>query len=270
MVQNERDLDYRKILQREFEAKKIKNPSYNLSSFARLLDLPPSRLSEILRAKVGLSKTKANLIAAKLKLSEKETELFIDLVSIEHARNPSEKAAAKKRIEIYISKEFYLYNENHLSYLSEWYHHALIEFINLFPGKTKHEMSESLGLDMGTISIAIKQLILLEIITKAHKGYKVIHANRTSAPDVPSEAIKKLNKQILQKASDEVTKQSVDNRDYSILFLSFKKSQMKLAKARIKEFKRSFMKEFESSSENDSIYTLGIQLFELTGNEKRK
>lgn len=263
------EINYRKILLRELEIRTAKNASYNLSSFARLLEIPPSRLSEILRKKVGLSSAKAASIASILKLSERETVLFLDMVRAEHARNKRERDEAKVRIER--SMELFThYNEEDLQEITDWYYHVLIEYINLYPGKTKLEMSHSLAIDVPTIDHALKRLLNLKIIVKGQKGYKLTHNNRTTSTDIPSESIKKLNEQVLSKARSEIRKQNLDNRDYSIVILSFNKAQMKLAKERLKEFRRSFMKEFENSINKDSVYCMSMQLFEMTGNDNRK
>lgn len=268
MTSNQNELNYRKILLRELEIRTAKNPSFNLSSFARLLEIPSSRLSEILRQKVGISSTKAFKVATILRLSEKETDLFLDLVRVEHSRNSREREEAKIRIKK--SQDSYTqYPEEELQEITDWYYHVLIEFINLHPGKTKLEMSRSLAIDIPTIDRALKRLIALKIITKGQKGYGLTQNNRTTSTDIPSESIKKLNEQVLTKAKSEIRKQSVDNRDYSILILSFNKAQMKLAKERLKDFRRSFMKEFENSINKDSVYCMSIQLFEMTGNDGR-
>lgn len=254
--------DYREILLNEIQTRKLRNSSYNLSSFAKLINLPPSRLSEILRGKVGLSVAKAASICEILKFAENEASFFLDLVASEHARNPKEKEEATKRLEHH--KLFVQYNEDQFNFISDWHHHAIVELISLDSTKTNLGISKSLGLDLKVTNEAIARLLKMDIIKENKKGYSPSTTNRKTSTDVPSEAIKKLNKQMLTKAAKAIDDQSVDNRDFSILFLSFNKSQLKLAKERIKNFRRDFMKEFESSNGRDSIYSIGVQFFELT------
>lgn len=259
-------LDYRKVLHTEMQTRKLRNPSYNLSSFAKHLDIPSSRLSEILRGKVGLSAAKAAKICETLKFDAKETSLFLDLVSSEHARNPKEKKEAIKRVKLH--KQFIQYNQDQFNFIADWHHHAIIELIRLDNTKTPLAISRSLSLDTKTTNEALARLIKMDIIVKEKKGFSVSSSNRKTSSDVPSEAIRKLHKQMLSKASDAIDLQEIANRNFSIIFFSFNKSQIKMAKEKIKNFRREFMEEFESAPGKDSIYCMGVQLFELTDNSK--
>lgn len=259
-------LDYRQILLRELETRKSRNPSYNLSSFARLLQIQPSRLSEIFRQKVGLSVAKASEISKILNFSDNERAHFLDLVCIEHGRSPRERADAEKRLQSYYT-DFLRFDQEHFSSIADWYHHAISELITLDETITHQEISKALNVEIAKINTAMDRLIKLRVIEKTVKGHKVSSHNRGTSSDIPSDAIKRLNKQFLSKASEEIYRQDVDNRDYSIIFFGFNKDQLKLAKERIRDFRRSFMKEFESSIGKDSVYCMGVQLFELTDKE---
>lgn len=261
-------LDYRQILHNEMQTRKLRNPSYNLSSFAKLLSIPSSRLSEILRKKVGLSVAKAEKICEKLKFAEKETSLFLDLVRAEHSRSPKEKKEAIKRIKLH--KQFVQYNKDQFDFIADWYHHAIVELIILDNSKSALDISSDLNLDIKTTNTALSRLIKMSVIEKAKKGFSISNKNRRTAVDVPSEAVKMLNKQMLSKASIAIDEQDIDNRDFSIIFFSFNKSQLKLAKEKIRIFRREFMEEFESASGKDSIYSMGVQFFELTNNKDTK
>lgn len=268
MPNNKAVLNYRKILQKEIQIRKTRNPSYNVSSFAKLLDIPSSRLSEILRGKVGVSVTKAAKICEALKFGDKETEIFLDLVCAEHSRSPRDKQEAIKKIEQH--KVFVQYNEDQFNFIADWYHHAIIELISLDNNKTNLGISKALKLDLKTTNEALARLLKMNIIIKEKKGYSISTANRKTTTDIPSDAIKKLNKQMLSKASGAIDEQEIDNRDFSIIFFPFNKSQLKLAKEKLRNFRRDFMAEFESSNEKDAIYTMGIQLFELTNTKDKK
>lgn len=90
---------YRDFMLRELERRQRKNPSYSLRAFARDLEVPSSRLSEILNRKMGLSETRAVALADKLNLSSSEREFFIDLALAEHARSAVIKEMAQRRVQ---------------------------------------------------------------------------------------------------------------------------------------------------------------------------
>ncbi len=257
-------IDYRSILQKELETRKLRNPSYNLSSFARLLKLQPSRLSEILRGKVGLSVSKASTIASILNFSDNERAHFLDLVCAEHGRSPKEKQDALARIEK-IDKDYFQYDLENFQSIADWYHHAIIELISLDSTINDQGISAALGLDQEKTDQAIGRLLKLNVIEQTFNGYYKIPSNVRRIPrDIPVGAVKELNEQIITKASEELYKQHVSNRDYSIIFLSLNKDHLQLARERIKDFRRSFMKEFESAAGKDAVYCMAVQLFELT------
>lgn len=262
-------LNYREVLLRELKTRQLRNPAYNQSSFARLLGIPASRFSEILRGKVGLSISKATQIAMSLNLSPEESKLFIDMVIMEHSRSTREREEASKRVNDF-SANYYLCDDNFIS-ISDWHYHAIVELITSgVVEPTAKACAKSLGLSLEVAEAAIEKLCNLKLLDKDESGKLVATAkNRETTREIPSEAIKILNEQVLQKAAIELRDQDVSNRDFSIAFFAFNKSQMELAKERIKEFRRSFMKEFESSIGRDSVYLIGIQFFELTGKDKK-
>ncbi len=55
--------NYRDYLRRELEQRVQQDPRYSLNRFARDLDLAPSRLSEVLSGKQGLSRAIAERIS---------------------------------------------------------------------------------------------------------------------------------------------------------------------------------------------------------------
>ncbi|MBO9666790.1 MAG: DUF4423 domain-containing protein [Bdellovibrio sp.] len=90
--------NYREFILRELERRQKRNPSYSLRAFARDLEMPSSRLSEILNRKMGLSEARAMALAEKLNLEASEKEFFIDLALSEHARSAVMKDMALRRV----------------------------------------------------------------------------------------------------------------------------------------------------------------------------
>lgn len=90
--------DYREILREQLNRRIKQNRYYSLRAFARDLQLAPSRISEVLNRKQGLSAKAAQKIANRLRLAESDSAYFIDLVVSEHARSPRDREAAKIRL----------------------------------------------------------------------------------------------------------------------------------------------------------------------------
>lgn len=250
------------------ETRQLKNPAYTISAFARQLGLPPSRLSEILKGKIGISVKRAMDIADTLKLSEKDKEFFVHLVQAEHDRNPLQRQKAQDKISDFYDK----YTPLEEGKISNWYHLALLELIGLDENLATEDLASKLGLSPDMAEISIGELLAMGAIIKSETlpGFTIVDTNRETAMDIPSESVKQLNEQILAKAAQELRLQDVSNRDFSIAVFGFNKEQLPLAKERIKQFRRDFMKEFESAPHKDSVYSMSLQFFELTQTHKKE
>ncbi|WP_413558003.1 hypothetical protein [Bdellovibrio sp. HCB209] len=96
--QTSKSPSYRDFLYEEFKKRRTKEPSYSLRGFARDLEMNPSRLSEIMNGKVGLSDVKGMELADRIGLTDKECEYFLDLIRAEHARSALAKKEAQERV----------------------------------------------------------------------------------------------------------------------------------------------------------------------------
>src|SRR4051794_16283214 len=115
--------DYRAVLKKELESRCRQSPGYSLRAFARDLKLAPSRLSEVLSGKQGLSRERARGIALCIGLADLETELFCDLVDAQHARAKVSRDLARIRIEKQQLDQAYLtIQDDAFQAIAEWYH----------------------------------------------------------------------------------------------------------------------------------------------------
>ena len=80
----------------------------------------------------------------------------------------------------------------------------------------------------------------------------------------PSKSVRKYQQQILEKALFALQERSLEERDFSSAVFVLNKKQIKHAKERIKQFRRSLMRELEGIEDQDAVYCLSMQLFELT------
>ncbi len=66
--------DYRDILKQELSKRQKNNPSYSLRAFGRDIELAPSKLSEIISGKQGMSQASGKKVVEKLRLNQEERE----------------------------------------------------------------------------------------------------------------------------------------------------------------------------------------------------
>ena len=123
--------NYRETLRQKFEVRVLKNTSYSLRSFARDIEIPASRLSEILNNKRGTTAENGQRIAKNLHLSRIETENFILSIEAQHSRSHTRKNAAKDQLLKNCKNDSTNFlNEDRFAVISSWYHYAILELLS--------------------------------------------------------------------------------------------------------------------------------------------
>ena len=127
------------------------------------------------------------------------------------------------------------------------------------------DQTPALQISTYEVEEAISRLMKLELL-KIHKGKLIqTEANLTTTFDVPSDALKEFHRQLLKKAQDALTLQSVEERSISSITIAIAEHDVPIFKERIKDFIFNMNEETESKdSPKDEVYCLGIQFFRLT------
>lgn len=260
---------YREILKNEFEQRNLKNSRYSLRSFARDLGLSPSRLSEVLNGRYGLSRKASEDIANRLSFSKSEKERFCDLVDLSHARSKTKKELARIRLK----KSVLMYKTMELDafkIISDWHHLAILELTYLDDFKNDStSMGRVLGISPATVETAIERLKKVGLL-KERSG-KLIATEDFSAigDDKPSSAVRNFHKQIIERALSALFEQNFEERDFSSVVMAISKCKLPRAKELIRKFKRDFSELVTDTTSKDSVYCLGVQFFNLAkGNDR--
>jgi uncharacterized protein (TIGR02147 family) len=258
-----RDRNYRQILREELESRCEQNSRYSLRAFARDLGITSSRLSEVLGGRYGLSREAAQKIAKQLGWNEIEISIFCDLVEAEHARAKKKKAEAKSRLASN-TREYQQLTLDSFQVISDWYHFAILELTMVIDFDSDPKwIARRLGISDHVAVAAIDRLKRLDLLTE-EKG--VLHATDgfTASPSgVPSDALKKFHRQLLEKALSSIYLQNVDERDLSHMIMAIDHNQVSEAKEEIKKFRRRFDDRFGKAAKKDDVYCLGVTFFRL-------
>ena len=263
---NQQDLTYRHYIEREFRSRCRRNPSYSLRAYARDLDVPPSKLSEVLRKCCGLSAQSASAIIPKLKLSDQESEFFILSVEAEHSRSIVRKQQARNHLQqFHIMTGFTDLDLEKFKIISDWYHNALLELMNLHHFESNTEwMADQLGLDLETTVAALNRLEKFNLISRDSKKWTVCHDNTVVDGKTPSREIREYHSQVLEKAVASIEDQSMSERDISSVTLAIDESDFPKVQKKIQEFRRGLAHELASSTSKNRIYNLSVQFFPLS------
>lgn len=243
-----------------------RNPSYSQRAFARDLGILPSRLSEMMTGKVGISYRNANKIAQRLELSDEDKAMFLDLVQSEYGRSAAIRQASSERLRDRL-QEAYAFKQEEFNVISDWYHAAILELVDLkdFEVSAKH-VAKRLGISPDIAGEAIHRLERLNFLKIKNGGAEKTHRNRATTLDVPSAYIRKSHAQVLRKAEEALDTRPVSERDYSYMMFAMPKKKISYLKKVLLSLRKELAKEIEEleSQNSDSVFCVGMQCFEVT------
>lgn len=256
--------DYRQILKLELERRCQKNPRYSLRAFARALELSSARLSEIFNYKSGLSGEKARQIALILGFNEEESEFFVNLVESVHARSEIKRELARARLSKYQSARFRTMDVQHFEVLSNWYHMAILQLLEVKGCKSDPVwIAGQLGIQEIEAKLALERLEKLGYVKKVRNRWIVQTEFISIASPLPSEAIRGFHRQVLNKALQSIDLQSIEQRELGAMIMSVSRSDLPRLKLMMQEFRKSVNTEAARNPSKDTVYCLSTQLFEL-------
>ncbi len=264
------ETDYRKILWKQLRKKRSINPRYSLRAMARRLQITPSRLSQILRGKQGLSVEWARQIASRLGMTESETALFCAMVEASDSRSKTRRKEASSQLKKLQVKDsgFKVVPEDVFQLVSAWYHWAILELTRLKDFcPSPAWIASKLGLSPEEAEGALARLERTGLIHRDKNGFTLTNSSLSTTAEIPSEAIRTFNSQILLKAEKAIWSQPVEERDFSTLTVAIKRDRIPEIKERIAAFRRELNAELEQDTiqnDGEEVYCLGIQFFNLT------
>lgn len=263
---------YREILKSHLSERMENNARYSLRAFSRDLSISPSRLSEILNGKQGLSAKWAKKIANRLQLSSSETDDFCQRVIASDARAGRVRREAMRRLEQAPAPTVpEILEEETFKVIADWYHFALLELTKVKGFRAQPRwISRRLGISEYEAKLAIERLSKLGLLRKKGNGLELTKRSLTTPRGVPSDAIRRFNRQILAKANEAISLQSINERDFSTLTVAVRKADLAFVADRIKAFRRSLDAELSAiSGPADEVYSLAMQFFRLTTKGKK-
>lgn len=262
--------DYRQYLTEGFETRASRNARYSLRAYARDLGLAVSTLNELLSGKYGLSKDRALLVGKKLNLNERQSAHFADLFKMKHARNEIERRQARQQVQERLNQSVSSLTVDAFKTISEWHHLTLLELLELNQFKDEPSWyAQRLGLSEIIIAESFKRLARLNMVVIQNGKIKPTDEYTAIGNDLPSEAIRKFHKQILEKAVTALDCQLVEEREFSSTVMGISREDLPAAKKALQTFRREFSTKFSKKNKND-VFCLGMQFFSLIEKGKSK
>lgn len=255
---------YRTQLQQTLEVRSARNPRYSLRSFARDLKLSPQRISDLIRGRYGLSAQQAEEIAAKLGLAGDELRRFVSSAEMHHARSPAKRKSAEAEFNA-LSAPISSLSLDSFQVISDWYHYAILELTYIKGFRSGSDwISQQLNLPVFVVEQAIERLKRLDLLEVDATGrMRCTQAHLATPSGIPSEALRKFHRQLMEKAIQALDFQTVEERDTSSVVMTIDRARMSEAKEDLKRFRREFGQKYGSDPVQSEVYCLGMQFFRL-------
>jgi len=245
--------NYRQYIQSEFENRRNRNPSYSLRAYARDLKTSPSRLSEAINGKKGISTALASQIAKLLALSESDTEIFLLSVESEHARSKKQKALAKEKLEILLNTPEH--SEKTFT-IVDWVTEALLKMSQREPVLFNVErVAKKLDVPEFVVTKALRFLTRLGFI-KGDKNFKTYLQSRGEGRKLNVDYV-----QVLEQAHKAYVSSFSDNQFSHQVYLLEKKQMEKAFK--ILHRASEEIRKLETKSKNSKVVFIANQIFSV-------
>jgi uncharacterized protein (TIGR02147 family) len=148
--------------------------------------------------------------------------------------------------------------------LSDWRHATLVEMTQLTNVDLTLEMAAfRLGITVDELTPIVDRLVRFRLLLIEQGRLCRTTGPVTTPRDIPSEVVQNYKRKLLAKASQELSEQSVQQRDYSGVTMAIDSSRLEEAKRMIKVFRRDLMQFLEGGNTKDAVYCLSTQLFQL-------
>ncbi len=248
---------HQSILVNHLASRKRRNSQFSLRSFAKVLEISPGQLSNLMRGKKNLTTKQAVKIIEKLNLSEEES---MDLIRGLHPK--------LKNIAHDIQDEHILADDE-FKLISNWHHFAILSLANVRGNQASPSwISTRIGIDPLSAQLALERLLRLKMIEIKNGKFRQITRPLNTKSDIPSRVIRDYHQQNLRLASEKLESVPVDLREFSAITMAVDPKKMSKAKKMISEFKQRLCKELETKDATE-VYTLSMQLFPLTVQEEK-
>ncbi|MFS6706514.1 DUF4423 domain-containing protein, partial [Staphylococcus aureus] len=135
------------------------------------------------------------------------------------------------------------------------YHFTILELFKIDPKLKPKKIARRLLLQEIEVELAIGRLERLGLIQRTDQGIRVSNEWVISEENIPSDAIKKVHRQILDKAKDALLTQSVEERYFRSMSFPFQVKNVAKAQEDLKELLNTFIQK-HSSPDGNEIYNL--------------
>lgn len=253
--------DFRSYLQQELLRRCKANARYSLRAFAGFLDVESSALSKILNGKRALSPVMFDRMSGRLGLDPEQAEALRP-GKLRRARGGRPEHEAHVAAPEYRELSLDLFQA-----IAEWYHYAILELTQVKGFESNPRwVARALGITVSEVNIAVERLQRLEMLEIDRRGrWKDVSGAVTNVKnELTSIALRKLQKQVLEKAVAALDEVPVVRRDQSSMTMAVDSRRLPEARARIAHFRRELCAFLKAGKSADQVYHLSVSLYPVS------
>ncbi len=249
------------VLKQEFSRRKERSARYSLRTFARDLELSPSRLSEVLKGKQGLSEANSDAVARKLTRRPGERAFIKDLVLANSARNHKVRELARARLnDAREAAALKARQEDQFKLVADWYHPAILAMTQLVDFQANPAwIAGRLGISLTAAEGALARLQKMGALKTGGGRYVANPEGYRNHGEVPASACRKFHRRIHAMHSESLIAGDSKEQELISAMVALPRSRMPEFKRRLQEFMASFLS-MSGDEPKDELYSLSLQL----------
>jgi uncharacterized protein (TIGR02147 family) len=258
--------DYRDYLRDVYDYLKGRRYGYSYRAFSQEAGISSHNfLPRIIRSDRNLSEEFIPVLAAYLKLSEKEKKYFETLVSFNNSKKPLIKEKyLKQLLALRVVNEEYRIEDKKLRFFEKWYYPVIRELVAICDFKEDYNLLARHCIPRITpvqAKGAVAFLVKNGFIKKRNDGrYSVTEAIIATEPEIDSAIIPKYHRITLQQCAEAVDTLKKEDRNFSSSTLRVSKEVYEEIKKEIFNFRKRLLSMAKDCANPEMVCFTGFQL----------
>lgn len=259
----------------ELDARIRTNSRYSLRAFAKQLGLSPGELSEILRGKRSLSLKAGQKVARSMEMSPAEFRQLLALAAAQsEARSQGVEGVAALATPLKVEwRKMQNLDEDRFRLLGDWWCFSILNLAECVGFEwDANVIAARLGITSFDARQAMERLERLQLVEATPAGgVKVSHDFVEHVTQVPSAAIRRYHRSLLEKAIAALDEQTMAERDITGIGMAIDPRDLPAIKSEIAEFQDRLMAKYARTVGSSrrrrvakDVYQLEMALYRLT------
>lgn len=262
--------DYRKYLNDWIAERRQESRHFSIRNFARKAGFTShSYVHMVISGKRTLAEEKAVKLATALKLDDKQTCFFLDLVAFTQAQTHQDRQHYYRRLTRHAKfRNTHQIERRQLEFFSRWYYAAIREMMTLPDFRGDPEWISRRLKDAVTpqeVSEALDKLVDLDLCSRDTAGrWHVVNKSIATSNDIASLAVAKYHEAMIARAANALLQDPSSERHISALTVSLSAKTFEKIKQRLNEFRQELRALLEDEEHPDEVCQINLQLIGLT------